>query len=91
MKSLGVLTVAFLLVALLLPAMGCASQERKRITARSVRSNMTPALDSIGRTTDQDYNNYARVIDHNTRAAWNDLARLLLIQETSDLEPYYMP
>lgn len=92
MKLMVTLAAAFLLIALVLPSVGCAGKKRgDRITARDVRGNMTPALDSIGRTTDQDYNNYARVIDNNTRAAWNDLARFLLIQETSDLGPYYMP
>ena len=80
-SALGVCTLAM--------GVGCHSNER--VTAHDVRKDMTPALDSITRTTQQDRNQYARVIDHNTRAIWNDLARFWLIDRTSRLEPWPMP
>ncbi len=74
---------------MMIVAAGC--QSKNRVTAHDVRKDMTPALDSITRTSQQDKNQYARVIDHNTRAIWNDLARFLLIDRTSRLEPWPMP
>ena len=50
--------------------------------------DLTPELDSYADSSEQDYNRYARVIDNNTRQAWDDLANVLLINETSMLTTY---
>lgn len=57
----------------------------------SYRSNMTPELDSMAASSEQDYNRYARYIDNNTRSAWNDLQRLLLLDRSSRLTKYPVP
>ncbi len=75
--------VALLGVAMLLST-GCSS-------ARRVRLDMTNAADSTALDDDEDRNNYARVIDHNTRGIWDDLSRLMLIDRTSRLTPYSIP
>ncbi|MEM1444699.1 MAG: hypothetical protein AAGF84_01460 [Planctomycetota bacterium] len=81
----------FRLLALLtlaaLPAValtGCTS-------APAIRADMTPAADSATRTADQDYNDYARIVDHNTRMIWDDLARLMLLDKPSRQSPWVAP
>ncbi|MEM1097447.1 MAG: hypothetical protein AAGH92_01540 [Planctomycetota bacterium] len=76
-----------LLAFVALPAMaltGCTS-------APAVRADMTNAADSTTRTADQDANDYARIIDHNTRGIWDDLARVMLIDKSSKLTPWVVP
>ena len=51
----------------------------------SYRSDVTPELDSVAANSEQDYNRYARVIDNNTRSAWDDLASILLIDRNMRL------
>ena len=58
---------------------------------RAIRGDVTPYLDSTARSTELDKNHYARVIDHNTRSAWDDLARILFIDQTTGLTPITIP
>ncbi|MEM7576676.1 MAG: hypothetical protein AAF328_04295 [Planctomycetota bacterium] len=81
----------FRLLALLtlaaLPAValtGCTS-------APAIRSDMTNAADSATRTSAEDANDYARIVDHNTRMIWDDLARLMLLDKSSRLSPWAAP
>ncbi len=73
-----------LLLAAALMFTGCTS-------AWGVRADLTNATDSTARSDDQDRNNYARTIDHNTRGIWDDTARLLLLDRPSRLSPYTIP
>jgi hypothetical protein len=79
------LLAASLLIALPAVAMtGCNS-------APAIRANMTPAADSATQTSAEDWNDYARINDHNTRNAWDDLSRLLLLEQSSRLSPWVIP
>jgi len=80
------LTIALLAGALVLAA-GCSSSP----TSAGYRGDLTPELDSTANSHEQDQNRYARVIDNNTRTAWDDLARVLLLDRNSRLSPYPMP
>ncbi len=80
-RLLALLTVAALPVAGLT---GCNS-------APAIRSNMTNAADSTTRSTPEDYNDYARVVDHNTRMIWDDIARIMMLDRTSRLSPWVAP
>lgn len=73
---------ATVLVGAILLAGGCAS---------SYSSDLTPELASLTQTEQQDANQYARVIDNNTRSIWDDFARLLLLDKNSRLNPVLMP
>jgi hypothetical protein len=57
----------------------------------SLRADISPELASTASSEDQDDNNYARVIDHNTRDAWEDAKRLLLLERSTMLSPYVIP
>ncbi|MEO1236718.1 MAG: hypothetical protein AAFX76_08020 [Planctomycetota bacterium] len=54
-------------------------------------NDLTPELASLTRSEQQDANLYARVIDNNTRSAWDDLARLFLLDENSSLNTVNLP
>lgn len=82
----GLLRWAALLAIGLMLVGGCS-----RITARQIRSNMTPELDSYAQSKGQSLNDHARFIDHNTRSAWNDLDRVLLLHRPIRLHPYASP
>ncbi len=84
MKLLSLLAVAALLGGLTLTTTGCSRQQL-------VRANMTNAADSTVHSDDEDWNNYARVVDHNTRGIWDDLNRLLLLDKPSAMSPYSIP
>ncbi|MEM8783755.1 MAG: hypothetical protein AAGE65_12995 [Planctomycetota bacterium] len=76
-----------LLIAVALPAValtGCNS-------APAIRADLSPTTDSTTRSTEQDYNDYARIIDHNTRGAWDDASRILLLDKPSRLSPWVIP
>ena len=60
-------------------------------SARAIRNDVTPRLDSTARSEAMDSNQYARVVDHNTRTAWDDLARFLFIDETTGMTPINIP
>ena len=55
------------------------------------RYNVTPFLDSYAHNHEQDKNRYLRTIDHNTRSAWDDLAKLLLLDRPLRLVEYPVP
>ncbi|BAM04109.1 hypothetical protein [Phycisphaera mikurensis] len=59
--------------------------------AQRIRANYTPYLDSTAYNSEQDRNRQARVIDHNTRGVWDDLNRVLLLDQPSRLSPYTIP
>ena len=73
---------ATLLAGALLLASGCAT---------SYGTDLTPELASLSQTEEQDANQYARVIDNNTRSIWDDFARLLLLDKNSRLNPVLLP
>jgi hypothetical protein len=62
-----------------------------RVTARDIRGNMTPELKTTNRSGQLHKNDYARIIDNNTRSAWDDLDRFLLLHRNSRLTPWPMP
>jgi hypothetical protein len=76
------LTAVLLAAGCTLVLGGCASR---------YAGDITPELDSYAHNSTQDYNRYARVIDNNTRQAWDDLANFLLLNETSGLTEYPVP
>lgn len=90
MKKLSSQTLPLLALAvgatLLLGTSGCAATKAERI-----RANYTPYLDSVAFNSEQDRNTQARVIDHNTRNIWDDLNKILLLDEPSRLSAYYIP
>ncbi|MEM6853287.1 MAG: hypothetical protein AAF593_02660 [Planctomycetota bacterium] len=73
---------ATLLAAALLLAGGCAT---------GYSGDLTPELASLTQSEEQDANQYARVIDNNTRSIWDDLSRLFFLDKTSRLNPNVMP
>ncbi|MEM8737601.1 MAG: hypothetical protein AAGG38_03875 [Planctomycetota bacterium] len=74
------LTAALLAVSLTWIAAGC-----------TYRDDLTPELASLSQTEEQDANQYARVIDNSTRSAWDDLARLFLLDHNTRLTPVNLP
>jgi hypothetical protein len=76
----------FVLGLTLVSLSGC-----NRVTARDVRGNMTPELKTTTRSSEFHKNDYARIIDNNTRGAWDDLDRFLLLHRNSRLTPWPMP
>lgn len=83
-RSLPLFAIAAGSVLLLSGGIGCSKAQR-------IRANYTPYLDSTAANSEQDRNTQARVIDHNTRGIWDDLNRLLLLDEPSRLTPYKIP
>ena len=61
------------------------------LTAGEVRRDMSPALATADSTRGQSANDMARVVDHNTRTAWDDFKRLMLLDKPSHLHPYPVP
>ena len=61
------------------------------VTPGKVRRNMSPALATTDRARGQAANDMARVVDHNTRTAWDDFKRLMLLDKPSRLTPYPIP
>jgi hypothetical protein len=73
---------------LVLPAMltGC-----NRITASSVRSNMSPELQSVSLSREQRKNHHARVYDHTLRQVHDDWDYLLLLDRPRRMSKYPIP
>lgn len=86
MRHVTKMLCLFVLGLSLVSLTGC-----NRVTARDVRSNMTPELHSTTRSKEFRKNDYARYIDNNTRGAWDDLDRFLLLHRNSRLTPWPMP
>ncbi len=75
-----------LIVLATLCVVGC-----KSTTKENLRGDISPELDSTAFSADQDANRYARITDHNTRDAWEDAKRLLLLDRPTQLSPYVLP
>lgn len=80
------LLIAAVGLSFVLAAAGCNT-----VTVGEVRRNMSPALTTTDETHGQSRNDLSRVFDHNTRTAWDDLERLMLIDEPSSLHTYPIP
>jgi len=63
----------------------------KKVTPYDVRSDMTPALDTVARTWQQDMNLRAKNVDHTTRQFWNDIRDIWLLDEPIHLTEYPIP
>lgn len=74
------------LLAMTLVFAGCSAT-----SADGVRANFSPELHSTARSFEQHRNMEARTMDLNTRGAWDDGARLLLLDRPSRLSPYPIP
>ncbi|MEM6459613.1 MAG: hypothetical protein AAF710_09510 [Planctomycetota bacterium] len=74
--------LAGLLAASLLVAGGCAT---------GYGTDLTPELESAGLSKEQIANRNARVVDNNLRSIWDDLARAMLLDRTSTLQPALIP
>jgi len=84
--NLSVLLVMF--ASLLLGLGGCSSD---RITAKSVRKNMSPELKSIASQSEERKNIHARTKDTNLRQIWDDLDHILLLDHPVRLSEYPIP
>ena len=71
----------------LLTLAGCS----KKVTARDVRDDPTPEIHTTAMTEAEHDNSKARAIDHTMRQIWDDLDKLLLINEPSRLSEYQIP
>lgn len=85
-RTLFQLCLAAAGLTMLLAVSGCNT-----VRPGEVRRNMSPALATTDSTRAQQRNDMARVIDHNTRAAWDDFYRLMLLDEPTPLSPYPIP
>lgn len=86
MRHMTKMLCLFVLGLTLVSMTGC-----NRVTARDIRGNMTPELKTTTRSSGFHKNDYARYIDNNTRGAWDDLDRFLLLHRNSRLTPWPMP
>ena len=68
---------------------GCESN--KPITARQVRGQWSPELDSLTRNIEQHRTQDWRTFDTNLRQIHDDAARILLTDEPLGLTPYAIP
>jgi hypothetical protein len=76
-----------LIVGLMFIAGGCS----QKVTARSVRSNMTPELQSIAHMSEQRKNRTARTMHTNMRQIWDDLDAILMLERPVRLSEYPIP
>ncbi len=78
-----------------LVALGGCSETRsngsERITARSVRSDMSPELESIGESHQSRMNRYARVNNTNARQIHDDWDTIWLMDKPSQMSRYPIP
>lgn len=79
--------LAALSLAAALSLGGCSN----RITPDSVRSDMSPELQSMAMTAEQRKNTHARALDTTARQFWDDLDFLLMIDQPSRLSIYPVP
>ncbi len=82
--------VAGLLLTGAMMAVGCGSSQ-SRITAGSIRANMTPELKTTAMTHEQHKSRIARSVDHTLRQIWDDLDYIFLVDQPSRLTPYPIP
>lgn len=69
---------------------GCSSGP-SRVTAASIRSNMTPELKTTAMTSEQHKTRVARSLDHTLRQVWDDLDYIFLVDQPSRLTSYPIP
>lgn len=62
-----------------------------RVTADSVRSNMSPELQSVAMSKEQRKNHHARVMDHTLRQWHDDWDYLLLMDRPRRMTKYPLP
>lgn len=86
MRKLALSALLFALVAPTFSMVGC-----NRITASSVRGNMTPELETVSLTPEQRKNRTARSVDHTLRQIHDDWDNLLLLDEPIKMTPYPIP
>lgn len=84
MHTFAVVVFAMVMLA----GTGCS---RDRITASSVRRNMSPELASMAHQSQQRKNMHARTIDTDTRQIWDDLDSVLLLNRPSRMSIYPVP
>jgi hypothetical protein len=82
--------VAVVLVGGALTTVGCSSGP-SRITASTIRGNMTPELQTTAMTSEQHKTRVARSVDHTLRQIWDDLDYIFLVDQPSRLTPYPIP
>ncbi len=88
-KTSRLLGVCVLTVMLLVGgAGGCASD---RITAKSVRKDMSPEMQSVALMREQRKNVHARTKDTTYRQIWDDLDHIFLLDRPSRLSEYPVP
>lgn len=84
--------VALLGLVLLTPMGGCKNNKNpETITARDVRGDMSPELQSIAFSREQRRNRVARTVDTNLRQTWDDIDRVLLLDRPLHLSRYPIP
>lgn len=86
MRHMTKMLCLFVLGLTLVSLTGC-----NRVTAGDIRGNMTPELMTTNRSGQLHLNDYARTIDNNTRSAWDDFDRFLLLNRNSRLTPWPVP
>lgn len=86
LKMLTVLAPAALILATLV-AVGCSD----RVTVGQLRRDPSPELWHLTRSGGQVRNDHARTWDTYWRAFLDDIDRLVLMDETTELHPYPQP
>ncbi len=87
-KALWQFACLFTLVGFLITSGGC---QRQKITAKSVRGDMSPELQSIAHRQEQRKNMHARTKNTNWRQLKDDMDRILLMEKPSRLSEYPIP
>ncbi len=87
MKMKYLLGVSLVAAPLLLSQGGCSHQ----ITADSVRSNMSPEMETMAQTSEQRKNEVARAVDTNLRQLNNDWDSFWLLDRPLRLSMYPVP
>jgi len=82
--------VAGVLLTGAMMAVGCGSTQ-SRVTAGSLRANLTPELKTTAMTHEQHKTRQARALDHTLRQIWDDLDFIFLIDQPSHLTSYPIP
>jgi hypothetical protein len=83
-------TIFACLLGIALVLGGCAS-ENSEITGASVRWDMTPEMQTEGRTPDQHATEVHRTLNENGRQIWDDWDNFWLIDEPMHLTQWPVP
>lgn len=84
-------TLKCLCVAGLIGVAALATGCNNDIKAQDVRRDFSPELFSMGQSEEQMKTSNARTIDTNGRQAWDDAARLLLLDRPLRMSKYPIP